>query len=106
MAVSIPFDLADSALHLDKGFSKIYQHHLISRLKKKMIDKFKNGHPPINLMEIEKWNNFYTFDHNVTAMIHGFKSADDYYNKSSSKQFLSNISRSCLSEILIIILNK
>jgi len=91
MAISVPFVLADSAKHLDKGFSKIYQYHLISRLRKKMMDKFKNQSPLINLTKLKEWNNFYKFDHNVTAIIHGFESADDYYTRSSSKQFLKNI---------------
>jgi uncharacterized protein len=91
MAISVPFDLADSAKYLDRGFSKIYQHHLISRLRRKMLDKFKSKSAPINLDKLKEWNNFYTFDHNVTAAIHGFESADDYYSRSSSKQFLKNI---------------
>ncbi len=91
IAISVPFDLADSAKHLEKGFSKIYQYHLISRLRKKTMDKFNNKLSPINLNKLKEWKNFYSFDHNVTAVLHGFKSADDYYNQSSSKQFLKNI---------------
>lgn len=91
MAISVPFDLAASAKHLDKGFSKLYQYHLVSRLRKKMMDKFNNRFSPINLNKLKEWKNFYLFDHHVTAVLHGFKSADDYYNQSSSKQFLKNI---------------
>ena len=91
MAISVPFDLADSAKHLEKGFAKVYQNHLISRLKEKMLSKFQNQSAPIDLDKLKEWNNFYQFDHNVTAAIHGFQSADDYYTRSSSKQFLKNI---------------
>jgi len=35
--------------------------------------------------------NFSTFDNRFTAPLHGFKSAEDYWNHSSSKQFLGNI---------------
>jgi len=56
-----------------------------------MRDKFKDKATPVDLDKLNEWNNFYSFDHNVTAPLHGFKSADDYYTKSSSKQFLKNI---------------
>lgn len=92
MAISVPFDLAASAKTLNQGFSKIYQHHLISKLRNKFLDKFKNKPAPINIDKLNKWNDFYSFDHNVTAPIHGFKSADDYYTQSSCKQFLKHIS--------------
>lgn len=91
MAISVPFDLADGARELNKGFSKLYQRHLINRLCKKMCDKFKDKPAPIDIDKLNIWTDFYSFDHNVTAPLHGFASADDYYSKSSSKQFLKNI---------------
>lgn len=91
MAVSAPFDLKDSSLHLNKGFAKIYQRHLVSALRKKMLDKFKDKTPPISLNKIEEWKQIYEFDDNVTALLHGFKNAEDYYSKSSCKQFLKHI---------------
>ena len=91
MAVSVPFDLADSAQQLNKGFARVYQYHLVSRLRNKMIDKFKQKPAPVDIDRLAEWKDFYSFDHNVTAPIHGFKSADDYYTRSSSKQFLKYI---------------
>jgi uncharacterized protein len=91
MAISVPFDLADGARELNKGLSKIYQRHLINSLSKKMRGKFKDKSAPIDIDKLNEWNNFYSFDHNVTAPIHGFASADDYYTQSSSKQFLKDI---------------
>lgn len=91
MAVSVPFDLADGAITLNKGFAKLYQHHLINSLRKKLRDKFKNKPAPVDIDKLNEWPNFYSFDHNVTALIHGFESAGDYYSKSSSKQFLKFI---------------
>ncbi len=37
------------------------------------------------------WNTFHLFDHHVTAHLHGFTSGKDYYDKSSSRQFLKDI---------------
>ena len=55
------------------------------------MDKFNDRISPVNLNKLKEWKNFYSFDHNVTAVLHGFESADDYYNQSSSKQFLKHI---------------
>lgn len=92
MAVSVPFDLADGAIALNKGFAWFYQRHLINSLQKKFRDKFKNKPAPVDIDRLSEWTDFYSFDHNVTAPIHGFESADDYYTRSSSKQFLKQIS--------------
>ena len=91
MAISVPFDLANGARALDKGFARVYQRHLITRLADKIRDKFRKQKSPINLNKLDKWNNFYLFDHNVTAPLHAFKSAGEYYRLSSSRQFLKNI---------------
>ena len=96
MAISIPFDLADSANELKTGFSKLYQRYLINSLCHKMRDKFKDKPAPIDLDKLNEWTDFYSFDHNVTAALHGFASADDYYTKSSCKQFLKDITKPTL----------
>ncbi|MEM7027187.1 MAG: hydrolase [Pseudomonadota bacterium] len=89
--VSVPFDLADGASALGKGFSRIYQWHLLKHIREKMKDKFKYQKSPIELTHIDKWNDFFTFDDRVTAPLHGFTGVNDYYTKSSSKQFLKKI---------------
>ena len=91
MVISIPFELGICAKELETGFSRIYQRYLINSLSKKMRDKFKDKPAPIELNKLNEWKNFYSFDHNVTAPIHGFNSVDDYYSKSSCKQFIKHI---------------
>ena len=91
MAISVPFDLADGARQLDTGLSKTYQKHLIDHLRHKMKDKFKGKAAPVDMDKIDKWRDFFSFDNNVTASIHGFKDVNDYYTQSSSKQFLKHI---------------
>lgn len=39
----------------------------------------------------EKLKNFRMFDNAITAPIHGFADADDYYTQSSCKQFIPGI---------------
>jgi predicted alpha/beta-fold hydrolase len=90
MAVSVPFDLANTAQHLTTGFSRVYQQHLVRLLRKKVLDKHKTMSLPIDLEAFNKATTFYHVD-NVAAKMHGFKSADDYYEQSSAGQFLKSI---------------
>jgi len=90
-AVSVPYLLSNSAAKLEKGFSRLYQRHLLNRLVKKMLSKFQNRQAPVDITNINKWNTFLLFDHHITAPIHGFKSGIDYYEQSSSRQYLGKI---------------
>jgi len=90
-AVSVPYLLSNSAAKLEKGFSRIYQRHLLNRLVNKTLNKFKDRTAPVDITDIKTWNTFLLFDHHITAPIHGFKSGDDYYEQSSSRQFLNRI---------------
>ena len=92
IAISVPFDLSICAKELETGFSRIYKRYLIRSLNKKINNKFKEKSAPINLKKLKEWTNFYSFDHNVTAPLHGFISVDDYYTRSSCKNFMKNIS--------------
>ena len=90
-AISVPYFLSICSDKLEKGFSKIYQRYLINRLVNKTQSKFKNRNAPFDLKNIHNWNTFQLFDHHVTAPLHGFKSGTDYYEKSSSRQYLKHI---------------
>ncbi|NNJ92480.1 MAG: hydrolase, partial [Gammaproteobacteria bacterium] len=89
-AVSVPFLLADSAKKLGSGFSQLYQWHLLRSLKQSYRKKFSTIEPPLNI-RVEKLNSFREFDDKVTAPLHGFQGVDDYYQQSSSRQYLHNI---------------
>ncbi|HXH55427.1 MAG TPA: hydrolase [Gammaproteobacteria bacterium] len=93
VAVSIPFELAKTAEHLKTGFSRLYQWHLLRELSAFHHRKFKVLPKPfaINKVDVTKLKTFWEFDHAITAPLHGFKSADDYYEKSSSRQYLAKI---------------
>ena len=41
--------------------------------------------------DIKGIHDFWSFDDKVTAPLHGFKSAGEYYQKSSSRQYLKSI---------------
>jgi predicted alpha/beta-fold hydrolase len=91
VAVSVPFQLAEGAARLDRGFSRLYQRHLLARLRRKFRGKFRNGAPPVPIDDLDALDNFRKFDGAITAPLHGFLDADDYYTRSSSRQFLGRI---------------
>ncbi len=93
VAVSVPLLLNECANTMTQGFSKFYSGHLLKTLKEKAKTK-KERFPEkitISCAEIEKLNSFWLFDDKITAPLHGFDNALDYYQKSSSRQFLKSI---------------
>jgi predicted alpha/beta-fold hydrolase len=95
-AVSVPFDLAAGANRLNRGVSKIYQRCLVRSLQKKIRTKFADRAAPIALDELNKWADFWSFDNNVTAPLHGFADADEYYTRCSCRQYLGTITKPTL----------
>lgn len=91
VSVSTPFDLDKVANRLASGFSKVYQWNLLKHLKRKYKQKFKGRRAPIDMKIMEGASNFWEFDNYVTAPLHGFKDVYDYYEKCSSRRYLSGI---------------
>ncbi len=90
VAVSVPFQLDDAVNRLDQGMSKLYREYLLGKLRKKTSDKFLTRPSPIK-EDVYQMKSFWDYDGHVTAPLHGFNSASDYYKKSSSRQFLKDI---------------
>lgn len=94
VAVSVPLLLDESARAIDSGFSKLYSWNLLKTLKQKALMKKKQYPDKIALSpkQITKLKTFWAFDEQITAPIHGFSGAKEYYQKCSSQQFLIDIS--------------
>lgn len=91
VAVSVPCQLYASCLELHKWHNKPYHDrfkiHLLERLRKK-----QKAHPgQITDQEIKGIKTLKDFDDVYTSQAHGFNDALDYYEKSSSLQFLDTI---------------
>ncbi|MHC8441031.1 MAG: hydrolase [Candidatus Eutrophobiaceae bacterium] len=93
VASSVPFDLGLSASRLRKGLSRIYQRYLLSQLRSKIQQKFADWpkNLPFDLEELAKQQDFRGFDNHITAPLHGFLNAEDYYTQCSCRQFLPYI---------------
>ncbi len=82
VAISVPFELHKAILRVNRGFSRIYQWHLLKCLQKKM--KLKS-------VSTEQFGSLRDFDDHITAPLHGFKDSNDYYIRCSSRQFVPHI---------------
>jgi len=91
VAVSVPYLLHHSADRLSQGFSRLYQTHLIHSLKDKIRRKFEGNNTRLPIQTLDTLKTFYQFDDLITAPMHGFAGVDDYYQQSSSRQYLPGI---------------
>lgn len=95
--VSVPFELAECADKMNQGFSRVYRNHFLTSLRQKIRGKqhLLKEHN-IDLKLVEQQDDFWAFDHLVTAPLHGFNSAKDYYQRCSSRPKLKAITRPTL----------
>lgn len=89
--VSVPLDLAAAGSALDKGFNQVYTRHFLDTLKEKSFDKLRQFPGLFDAQALKKCASIYDFDNIVTAPLHGFRDTDDYWQHSSSKQWLPHI---------------
>ncbi len=95
-AVSVPLNLQRSADALSQGFSKIYQRHLLKRMKKAVSRKFDQYTAAFDWQRAMDAKTFAEFDDAVTAPLHGFSGKDEYYDRCSSAGYLVEIQRPTL----------
>lgn len=95
VAISAPLKLAECSISVSQGFSRVYQRYLLksmkSRLKEKMEKIDYSSVLTLREDEIDNMSTFRQFDDKITAPLHGYVDADDYYEKCSGFHFLSAI---------------
>lgn len=91
VAVSVPFDLEACSRAVNRGFAKVYQFHLMQRMKRTALAKRPLFHDFGLDPEIDGLRTFHEFDDALTAPLHGFSDAQDYYDKCSSRPLLDRI---------------
>lgn len=96
VAVSVPYDLARASDAVHHGFARVYERHFLHTLKPKVAAKLERYPDLCDPLAFPAARTLREFDDAVTAPIHGFFSAADYYARSSSIQFLRNVRRPTL----------
>ncbi len=95
VSVSAPIQLDSCSRQMNQGFSRFYQYILLKELKRNLLQKYKvfdmAALTGINEAQVRQLSSFYAFDDVYTGPIHGFSSADDYYQQCSARQYLPAI---------------
>ena len=94
--ISVPYDLERGSRHISTGFSRIYDRHFLRTLRRKAFVKLERYPGLFDEEALARAETIYAFDDAVTAPVHGFASARDYYSRSSSLGFLDRIARPTL----------
>jgi predicted alpha/beta-fold hydrolase len=95
-AVSVPFDLDRGASYIDRGFARVYQASFLKSLKRKAYAKLAVYPDLCDRARLDAVRSIRDFDEFVTAPLHGFAGASDYYAQSSSLGFLGGVRRPTL----------
>ncbi len=104
VTISVPYDLARGARHLEHPVSRLYLRNFLPTLVAK-TEAMMARHPElagrVDLDRVRRSRTFHEFDGAATAPVHGFDGAEDYYARSSSIGFVARITTPtlCLSAI-------
>jgi hypothetical protein len=90
-AVSAPLDMPAAGSALDQGFSRVYTARFLKTLKAKALAKLDRYPLLYDRRAVEQIDSIKAFDTLVTAPLHGFKDADDYWARAASKPGLKLI---------------
>lgn len=91
-AVSAPLDLAAADRALSHGFSRVvYAEHFLRTLKRKSLAKLQRHPGLFDEARTRAARTLYEFDDAVTAPLHGYRDAADYYARASSGPVLRHV---------------
>ena len=100
IAVSTPFSLSNCSRAMLQGASKFYGKYFVYRLLGEFEDKQKRFEELGDKAELQKLtslgefrsiSSIWEFDDKITAPLHGFLDAEDYYDRCSSIGFIDSI---------------
>jgi predicted alpha/beta-fold hydrolase len=92
VALSVPFDLELCARSLDApgAMAFVYRTRFLRTLKRKALEKAQRF-PQIDAVRVRAARTLREFDEAVTAPVHGFAGAQDYWAQSSSGPFVPRV---------------
>ena len=90
-AVSAPLDLTAAGIAIGRGLNVIYTRHFLATLKPKSLAMAARFPGCLDPRRIRAARTMWDFDEVVTAPLHGFAGADDYWRRASSRPWLRAI---------------
>ncbi len=91
-AVCAPLDLTAAGESLGRGFNRlVYAQNFLQTLKRNALAKLVRHPGLLDRERVLAARTLYDFDDAVTAPLHGFRSASDYWVRASSKPWLRRI---------------
>lgn len=90
VTVSVPLDLTVAGIAIGQGLNRIYTAHFLHTLKPKAL-AISARFGILDAGRIRAVRTMWQFDDVVTAPLHGFRGADDYWARASSKPWLARV---------------
>lgn len=90
-AVSAPLSLRTGGEAIERGFNKVYTWNFMRTMRRKGLEKSRQFPHHVDRDRIRRTRTLYDFDDAFTAPLHGFHSADDYWDRGSSLKWLKHI---------------
>lgn len=90
-AISPPFDLTMNHETLNQGWNRRYVASFLGSIQAKLRAKAELLRPLIDLERALAAQTLHELDEAMTAPLHGFADADDYYTRASARRYLPGI---------------
>jgi len=90
-AFSVPCDLASSSLALEGWRNRVYMDRFLVNLRGKIRAKMRKFPGALSDAGLDAMRTFREFDGAYTAPLHGYRDAEDYWARASSKPVLGRI---------------
>jgi len=91
VAFSVPCDLASSSRQLESGANRIYMDRFMVNLRAKIRTKMRMFPGALSDDGLDAMRTFREFDGAYTAPLHGYRDAEDYWARASSRPVLGRI---------------
>lgn len=93
---SVPVNLKDSAVQIERRENRIYEKRFLGKLKEKITMKAKMFPDQVSAQGLDQLSDFETFHERYTVPLHNFSDIDDFYDKATCDKYLDQISKPVL----------
>jgi uncharacterized protein len=90
-AISTPLDVHAGGRALSQGFAMVYTLSFLKTLKRKALQKLDQYPGLFDRDAMLASRTMYEYDNIVTAPVHGFRNADDYWTRATTRPLLPHV---------------